>query len=395
MFKKSFIPLIIVSFFLFISISFFHHNNLYLSPVKAQDNIAQETQVLIDKYKPFKPEKKDVRLLVISDLNSAYGSTSYEEEVHLALKMIPFWQPDLILCGGDMIAGQKSSLTQAQIRAMWDAFDAQIAKPIRDLNIPFGFTIGNHDASSSVSANNQFRFQQERDLAVEYWQNPRHNTGVKYLDRTEFPFYYTFEQDDIFFLVWDGSSSRIPADKLAWVERSLGSEKAQQAKMRIIIGHLPLYAVAEGRNKPGEVLNNADDLRQLMEKYKVHTYVSGHHHAYYPAHKGELQLLHAGLLGSGARTYIDHNLPRRKTITVMDIDFDDPNLTTYTTYDMADFSVIKYEELPRLLMGHNGMILRRDIELKDLTEKEKNACSNHLTSMHECFGSGQVVGQKF
>ncbi len=383
MLKKYFILLIILSFLLFISLSFLE-NNLSFFSVKAKENIPKQTQVLIDQYKPFKPERKDVRLLVISDLNSAYGSTEYEEEVHLALKMIPFWQPDLILCSGDMIAGQQPSLTQAQIRAMWKAFDTQIAQPIRDLSIPFGFTIGNHDASSAIAPNKKFLFQQERDLAVEYWRNPRHNTGVKYLDRTEFPFYYTFEQDNIFFLVWDGSSSRIPADKLAWVEKSLASEKAQQAKMRIIIGHLPLYAVSEGRDYPGEVLNNADELRQLLEKYDVHTYVSGHHHAYYPAHKGELQLLHTGILGSGARPYFDHNLPSRKTITVVDIDFNDPNFTTYTTYDMEDFSLIKYEQLPRLLMGHNGMILRRDIEFKDLTETEKKACLTKLKDSKKC-----------
>lgn len=360
MFKKSFIHLVIISFFFFIAINF-GKENLRLSPVKAQDNIPKQTQVIIDQYKPFKPEKKDVRLLVISDLNSAYGSTEYEKEVHLAIQMIPFWQPDLILCSGDMIAGQKSSLTEAQIRAMWEAFDTQIAEPIRSLKIPFGFTIGNHDASSSITSNNQFRFQQERDLAREYWQNPRHDTGVKYLDRTLYPFYYTFEENNIFFLVWDGSSSHIPKDKLAWVEKSLASEKAQQAKMRIVIGHLPLYAVAEGRNKPGEVLNDADKLRQLLEKYNVHTYISGHQHAYYPAHKGELQLLHTGALGSGARTYINHSLPPKKTITVVDIDFKDPNLTTYTTYDMQDFSLIKYEQLPPFLKGHNGTIFRRDI----------------------------------
>lgn len=144
--------------------------------------------------------------------------------------MLPFWQPDLILCSGDMIAGQKPSLTQAQIRAMWKAFDTQIAQPIRNLNIPFGFTIGNHDASSAIAPNNKFLFQQERDLAVEYWQNPKHNSGVKFLDRNQFPFYYTFEEDNIFFLVWDGSSSRIPKDKLSWVEKALHQKKHNRQK---------------------------------------------------------------------------------------------------------------------------------------------------------------------
>ena len=342
-------------------------------------------QQIAQQYNLQQPPRQDVRLLVISDLNSVYGSTEYDEEVHLALKMIPFWQPDLILCSGDMIAGQKPSLTPTQIRAMWQGFDRYIAQPIKKLNIPFGFTVGNHDASSAVAFDKtKFLFQQERDLAVEYWQNPDHDPQVNFIDRSQFPFYYTFTQSDIFFLVWDGSSSRIPADKLAWVEKSLASEQAQQAKMRFIIGHLPLYAVAEGRDYPGEVLNNAEQLQQLMEKYDVHTYISGHHHAYYPAHKGNLQLLHTGPLGGGSRLLIAENTKAMKTITVIDIDFQNPNLTSYTTYDMKDFSEVNYQQLPRLLMGHNGMVLRRDIETENLTIQEKRTCIQKYGNVLAC-----------
>ena len=356
----------------------FHHlqskaNNRYVSEAK----LPLEVQTIVNQYQLKQLPRGDARLLVISDLNGAYGSTEYDQEVHLAVKMIPFWQPDLILCSGDMIAGQKSSLTTQQIRAMWQAFDRHLTQPMRRLNIPFGFTIGNHDGSGAFSTKqNKFLYQRERDLALEYWHNPNHNPQLNFIDRQEFPFYYTFTQNNIFFLVWDGSSSRIPQDKLIWVEKSLTSDQAKQAKMKVVIGHLPLYAVAEGRNRPGEVLNNAEELRKLLEKHNVHTYISGHHHAYYPGHKGDLQLLHTGALGGGARTLIDDHTARRKTITVVDINFNDPNLTTYTTYNMKNFEVINHQQLPRLLMGHNGMIMRRDVQIQDLTKKEQQACIN-------------------
>ncbi len=357
--KQKLFTVTIISLITFIFIEYLQEN-LSNQNIIAKNNFSPEIQKIVNKYSPIQPVKGDVRLLVISDLNSAYGSTEYEEEVHLALKMIPFWQPDLVLCSGDMIAGQKSTLTPQQIRAMWEAFDRQIAQPIRNLNIPFGFTIGNHDASGAIR-NNKFTFQQERDLAVEYWQNRSHNTAIKFVDGTFFPFYYTFEQQGIFFLVWDGSTSRIPRDKLAWVEKSLSSKIAQEAKIRVIIGHLPLYAVAEGRNKAGEVLENPEALKRLLEKYKVHTYISGHQHAYYPGHKDKLQLLHTGALGSGPRMLLDTTTVPRKTITVIDVNFNDKNLTTYSTYNMANFNLINYEELPRFIKGHNGIIYRRDI----------------------------------
>ena len=179
-------------------------------------------------------------------------------------------------------------------------------------------------------------------------------------------------------MVWDGSASQIPQEKLAWVEKTLASPQAQQAKMRILLGHLPLYGVAVGRNKPGEVMNNGEDLRAMLEKYHVHTYISGHQHAYYPGHRGKLQLLHLGILGSGPRALIDSQLPPRKTITVIDINFDSAELSNYTTYDMQTLELIGYQELPRFLAGHNGMVLRRDIEVEDLTSLEKASCKRSL-----------------
>ncbi|MEL7522266.1 MAG: metallophosphoesterase, partial [Cyanobacteria bacterium J06553_1] len=96
------------------------------------------------------PPRQDFRIVVISDLNSQYGSTEYEPEVTQAISLIPQWQPDLVLCGGDMIAGQKTSLTKSEIESMWGAFDTQVAAPLRSQQIPFGFTIGNHDGSGAV-----------------------------------------------------------------------------------------------------------------------------------------------------------------------------------------------------------------------------------------------------
>jgi 3',5'-cyclic AMP phosphodiesterase CpdA len=320
-----------------------------------------------------------VRLAVISDLNSAYGSTDYEPEVDKGIALLSFWKPDLVLCSGDMVAGQDPSLTPEEIRAMWAAFDQHVAAPLRQAGFPFGFTVGNHDASSALASSGQFLFQQERSLARAYWEVPEHDPGVQFVDRYDFPFYYSFESNDIFFLAWDGSSSYIPPEKLAWVEQALASEKAQQAKMRILIGHLPLYAVAVGRDEPSEVLGNADALREMLERHRVHTYISGHDHAYYPAHKGNLQLLHMGILGSGPRPLLGSDRPPQKALTLVDINFDTPELTTYTTYDIQTLQPIAFEQLPRFLTNHNGLVLRRDVEASQLSVSEQATCKQKLS----------------
>ena len=339
---------------------------------------AETAQIVEEAGNLYDPPRHDVRLVVISDLNTVYGSTDYPPAVDKGMALLPFWEPDMVVCSGDMVAGQSPALTKAQIQAMWDAFDDHVARPLREANLPYGFTIGNHDASSARNVNGGFLFQQERELASEYWNQPTHNPGLDFIDRADFPFYYTFKHQDIFFLAWDGSSSYIPPEKLAWVEQALASPEAQQAKMRILLGHLPLYAISVGRNQPGEVMENADDLRAMLEKYDVHTYISGHHHAYYPGHRGDLQLLHMGILGSGPRPFIDSNLPPKKALTVLDIDFDSPELTTYATYDIQTLQLIEYEQLPRLLAGHNGIVIRRDIEWEELRPSEKAFCEQRL-----------------
>lgn len=326
------------------------------------------------------PPRGDLRMVVMSDLNGVYGSTDYDPEIDKTMALIPFWNPDLVVCSGDMVAGQDLTLTPDQITAMWNAFDEHVAAPLRQAGLPYGFTIGNHDASGALGINDQPLFKQERDLAAAYWQDAKHDPGVEFVDRFEFPFYYSFRQGNVFFLSWDGSSSRIPEDKLAWVEKTLASEEAQNAQMRILLGHLPLYAVAVGRDQPGEVMDNADQLRAMLEKYDVHTYISGHHHAYYPGHRGDLQLLHMGIIGSGPRPLIDSDLPPWKALTILDVDFDAPDgeLTRYTTYDIQTMDLIEYGELPRFLAGHNGIVLRRDVEMADLSADEKAFCQAKL-----------------
>jgi hypothetical protein len=316
-------------------------------------------------------------IAIISDLNSQYGSTEYEPEIEQAISLITKqWKPNLVLGGGDAIAGQKQSLTKEQIEAMWQAFDLHIAKPLRDSQIPYAFTIGNHDGSGAIK-NNQFVFERERNLASAYWQNPQHNSGIDLIDRANFPFYYSFQQNNIFYLVWDASSNIIDTQQLTWVEQSLSSNVARQASMRIVIGHLPLYAVTEAKNQPGEYLTEAEKLRLLLLKYRVHTYISGHHHAYYPAKKGILQLLHAGALGQGARQLIGSDLTPRHTVTLMTIE---PKslTTTYVTYDIKTLETINNNELPRFIVSQNGLILRNDLMPKDLTTLEKQRCLQKL-----------------
>ena len=303
------------------------------------------------------PPRQDFRIVVISDLNSQYGATEYEPEVLQAIALVPDFQPDLVLMGGDAIAGQKASLSKSQIEAMWAAFDTQIAAPLREQKIPLGFTIGNHDGSGAIK-NNVLLFERERDLARTYWQ--KQPPELNFIDRRNFPFYYSFEQDNIFFLVWDASSAEISPEQLDWIEESLSSNRAQQAARRIVLGHLPLYPVAKTKNKPGEYLQAGQQLRSLLQQNRVLMYVSGHHHVYYPGRISDLRLFHAGALGQGARELINSQLSPSKTVTAIDLNFSTTE-PVYTTYDATTWNQIAMHKLPSFIPIKEGKIWRDDL----------------------------------
>ncbi|EDX85576.1 Ser/Thr protein phosphatase family protein [Synechococcus sp. PCC 7335] len=316
----------------------------------------------------YAPERGDIRLAIISDLNSAYGSTDYRQEVIDGVAMLPDWQPDMVLCAGDMVAGQSINLSATEIEAMWMAFDEKILFPIRAARLPFAMTIGNHDASSYKS-DGEFVYVLDRQETQKYWSGHQFDTDLTFVEASGFPFYYSFRQNDIFYLTWDASSANIPPEQVAWADRALSSPEARSARLRIVMGHLPLYAVSQRRDRPGEYLNQADELRLLLERHSVHTYITGHHHAYFPGKVGQLNMLHCGALGSGPRSLLTTPTAAYQTLTIMDI-FLEATKVVYTTYNMNTKEVVDLEQLPRQIVGPNGRELRQDIHIEELTPAE-------------------------
>jgi hypothetical protein len=300
------------------------------------------------------------RVAVISDMNGSYGSTDYGPEVTAAIVLIrDRWRPDLVLAAGDLIAGQRPSLTDDNVRAMWAAFDRTVAAPLRAAGIPFGFALGNHDASAYPAHG------RDRAFAIEHWRDPSRPTGVVFADRTHFPLYHSFRAGPLFVVAWDatweGTRSDVPM--MRWLEAQLAGPAARGARFRLVLGHLPLYAVAEGRNLPGEVLADADALRALLVRHDVHAYISGHHHAYYPGRRGALELLHSGALGGGPRPLIGDTVPAPRTVTLLDFDAasGDVAYTTFAIEAGADPRRIDDAALPPRIDGLNGYVVRRDL----------------------------------
>jgi hypothetical protein len=227
--------------------------------------------------------------------------------------------------------------------------------------------LGNHDASAARGAGGRFVFQRERDAAAAYWQDPAHRPRLAYHDATRYPFSYSFVVGGIFVLVLDATSQVIQDSP--WVVAALNGPDARAAEMRIVMGHLPLYGVSEGRSKAGEVIDQGESWRATFERYGVDLYLSGHHAAYYPAHRGRLQLLHAG--GVGARPYVGYpHIAARSTVTLLNI-LPDRRTFTVETFDVDTFRVIGLTDLPSCINGYNGPVFRIDVPQRDRCEPQR------------------------
>ncbi|MEB3351741.1 MAG: metallophosphoesterase [Cyanobacteriota bacterium] len=301
------------------------------------------------------PPRGAWRLGLISDLNGSYGSTSYVPEVARGVALLRRLRPDLVICAGDMVAGQKLSLTDGQLQAMWVAFAAQVLDPLRQAGIPFAPVIGNHDGSAAANGRSMV-FERERQQARRFWQARRDRLALPLLEANDFPFQYSFRQGEALVLVIDASAARLAPATLRWLEQQLQAPQARAARLRLVVGHLPLAAVAEGRNRAGEVLADPARLQGLLERTRTTLYISGHHHAYFPGRTGQLDLLSLGAMGSGPRRLLASARPPHQTLTLLDRQGDE---LIDTTVDLRTGRPLDPAVLPARLDPAQGPTLRR------------------------------------
>ena len=291
----------------------------------------------------------DLRIGLISDLNSSYGSTTYIPQVSQGLKQLLALQPALVVCAGDMVAGQKPGLSAAQLDAMWEGFARTVLMPVRQAGRPFLPAVGNHDGSPG--------FEADRAAVRRFWTPRRQALGLRFVDVADFPFHYSALQNEVFWLVWDASSGRIPASQLSWARQQLASPEARQARLRLVVGHLPLVGVSQGRDRAGEVLDQVDAVQNLLEQGRVQAYISGHQHAWFPARRGQLDLIQLGAMGSGPRRLLQGDIPPQQTYTTLDVSWQNSSLVE-TTYAVASGQPVSWSRLPASLMGRSGPLSR-------------------------------------
>lgn len=251
-----------------------------------------------------RPGFAPLRVIVVSDLNDSYGSTTYSAPVHDAVAAIVARAPDLVLSTGDMVAGQQAGLDHP---AMWAGFHAAVSDELAAAGVPFAVSPGNHDASGYPA------FAGERALYVAEWIDRK--PALAMVDDADYPLRYSFTAGAALFVALDSTTvGPLDAAQMQWLDEQLGQS---QAPTKIVFGHVPLVPFAVGREE--EIIGDPV-LEALLEQHGVTMFISGHHHAYYPGRRGTLRHVSMACLGSGPRALIGTTTTSPRALLELEID---------------------------------------------------------------------------
>lgn len=287
-----------------------------------------------------------LRVIVISDLNGSYGSTSYARDIPAAIQRVIELKPDLVISTGDMVAGQrKPVLSASEVRAMWAAFHRAVSDPLAKAGIPFAVTPGNHDASAYGG------FEGERKIFDAEWRARKPN--LRFLDGSDYPFFYAFEMQGVRFASLDATTlGPLRGDQMNRLSKVMTGGGAA-----VTFSHLPLWPFAQKRER--EIIGDPA-LEALYHKLGVDLHLSGHHHAYYPGWKDGVAYVSQACLGGGPRVLIGQSARSKKSFTVLE--FANGKFGSVTAYVGPDFrKQIDPESLPAQIQSKQTVLKRLDL----------------------------------
>lgn len=303
-------------------------------------------------------QPKAIRVGLISDLNGSYGSTRYSSTVERGVALLQRHKPDLVLCAGDMVAGQNTGLSDTQLRAMWKGFETSVRLPLQNAGIPLFPAMGNHDASSQRSGGSWI-YAREREQASIFWQQRRDALPPGLLDAETYPFFYAWRRPGLFIVVLDASSAAIGNTQRQWLLDVLRSEHRRKDDLCLVVGHLPLTAFSEGRARAGECIDNAESLAAELRRARVDLVISGHHHAWYPSEALGLRLLSVGAMGSGPRRLIGSAKPASASLTLVDWSASAQTVKETTLSLTSNLSPLQVATLPEQIVVSGFPAARR------------------------------------
>jgi Calcineurin-like phosphoesterase len=292
-------------------------------------------------------QAEPLRVVVISDLNGSYGSTSYNPRVTRAVDRIIALNPDLVISTGDMVAGQrKPHLSRKEVRAMWAAFHIAVTDPLTGAGIPLAVTPGNHDASDYSG------FEREREIYRDEWLQRK--PDMQFVDDQDYPFFYAFDFRGVRFVSLDATTlGPLRGSQMKRLEKLTSVDTGPV----VTFSHLPLWPFAQSREK--EIIGDTE-LEALYLRNGVTMHLSGHHHAFYPGSKDEVLYISQACLGGGARKLIGDTQTSPHSFTVLEFsDFGDVSVVALQAPDYT--AEVDLNTLPNAIVSGVATLKRMDV----------------------------------
>lgn len=278
-----------------------------------------------------------IKIMAFSDFNVDTSGT-YNSATKQAVSQMVQAKPNLILGVGDYIDGEKTSLSSSTYTRMWNSFTTSILNTIKNAKIPFLPSPGNHDAY----------YTNERTHYKNFWV--KNKAAIQYIDQSNFPFYYSYKVNDVFFVSLDDARYGALYNRttqLNWLTQQLKSTAATTARARIVYGHIPLYSVASKSANSSTVYSNGAltnerlsyskfSLEAVLLDNKVDLVIFGHSHAYYAgeytyADGRELNVISLPCAGGTQRYLVTTNIKSR--YGYVEININSKNELSYQLYD--------------------------------------------------------------
>ena len=127
---------------------------------------------------------------------------------------------------------------------MWNSFHRVVTTPLKNSNIPFLPSPGNHDASNGRN------FKNEREIYKKNFSSvPK---DINFIDSSEYPIRYAYAFAEALFISLDATNIYLDSDQVAWLDKILKENNKYSTK--ILYGHVPLLPFA--KNRESDYLRN-------------------------------------------------------------------------------------------------------------------------------------------
>ncbi len=201
--------------------------------------------------------------------------------------------PDFVITGGDNIMDALGQ-TYDKANSLYNLYE----ETVENLEMPVYNTMGNHEV-----------FGLYEDSGV----SPDHKEyGKKLYENRLAKRYYSFDHKNWHFVVIDGigfTDDRhyygfVDSVQVAWLKQDL--EKTGKDKPVVISTHIPLLSVGtqimQGPTEPfgkGSIINNANEIRKILEQYNVKLVLQGHLHFLEDINYNGIHYITGGAISSG------------------------------------------------------------------------------------------------